>query len=96
MNTNEFLWNAQVSQTFLKNRALSISLEWNDILRNQSNISRTIDAYQRSDSRYNAIYSYAMLHAIYRVSIFGGKSSTNGPRGFGGGHGYGGRPAMMF
>ncbi len=97
MNTNELLWNAQMSKTFLKN-TLTVSLEWNDILRQQSNISRTIDAYQRSDSRYNAIYSYGMLHLIYRLSIFGGKKSDNGPkgmRGFGGGFG-GGRPPMMF
>lgn len=95
MNTNELLWNAQVSKSFLKGNALTVSLEWNDILREQSNISRTIDAYQRSDSRYNAIYSYGMLHLIYRLSIFGGKRSNNGPKGFGGGFG-GGRPPMMF
>ncbi|MBR1521637.1 MAG: TonB-dependent receptor [Bacteroidaceae bacterium] len=76
MNTNELLWNAQVSKSFLKGNALTVSLQWNDILQNRSNISRTIDAYRSSDSRYNAIYSYGMLHVIYKLNIFGGKNSN--------------------
>lgn len=91
MNTNELLWNAQVAKSFLKGNALTVSLQWNDILKNRSNISRAIDAYQSSDSRYNAIYSYGMLHVIYKLNIFGGKNSngTENARsmwgGFGGG-----------
>ena len=76
MNTNELLWNAQVSKSFLKGNALTISLQWNDILQNRSNISRAVDAYQSRDSRYNAIYSYGMLHAIYKLNIFGGKNAN--------------------
>ena len=76
MNTNELLWNAQVSKSFLKGNALTVSLQWNDILQNRSNISRAIDAYQSSDSRYNAIYSYGMLHVIYKLNIFGGKNAN--------------------
>lgn len=76
MNTNELLWNAQVSKSFLKGNALTISLQWNDILQNRSNISRAIDAYQSSDSRYNAIYSYGMIRAIYKLNIFGGKNAN--------------------
>lgn len=76
MNTNELLWNAQVSKSFLKGNALTVSLQWNDILKNRSNISRAIDANQSSDSRYNAIYSYGMLHVIYKLNIFGGKNAN--------------------
>ncbi len=76
MNTNELIWNAQISHSFLKGRALTVALEWNDILREQSNISRTIDAMQRNDSRYNAIYSYGMLRVIYKLNIFGGKNAN--------------------
>ena len=76
MNTNELLWNAQVSQSFLKGNALTISLSWNDILQKQSNISRTINAMMRSDSRYNAIYSYGMVKVIYKLNIFGGKNAN--------------------
>ena len=107
MNTNELVWNAQLSQGLLKGNALTVSLQLYDILHNQSNFSRTISAIQRSDTQYNSINSYAMLHVIYRVNIFGGKDSRmngNGPDGDGpgkgerrggmprGGMGGGGRP----
>jgi len=74
LNTNELVWNAQFSQAFLRSKALTLSLQFYDILRRQSNLSRTIDAMQRSDTEYNSINSYAMLHVIYRLNIFGGKN----------------------
>ena len=95
MNTNELLWNAQVSKSLLKGNALTISLEVNDILGRQSNISRTITALSRTDSRYNAIYQYGMLHAIYRLNIFGGKGARGGQGGGRGGWG-GGFPGGGF
>ena len=72
MNTNELIWNLQLSQSFLKGNALTVSLQLYDILHEQSNFSRIINAMQRSDTRYNSINSYAMLHAVYRVNLFGG------------------------
>ena len=76
MNTNELIWNVQASQSFLRGRALTLSLEWNDILGQRSNISRTINAMMSSDTRYNAIYSYGMLRVIYKLNIFGGKNAN--------------------
>jgi hypothetical protein len=88
MNTNELIWNAQVSQSFLKGNALTVSLQLYDILHQQSTISRTISASMRSDTEYNAITSYGMLHVIYRLNLFGGKGAFGGgPRGGGGGFG---------
>lgn len=75
-NTNELLWNIQVSQSFLKGKALTVSFQWNDILRQQSNFSRTITALTQSDTRSNAIYSYGMIHVIYKLNIFGGKNAN--------------------
>lgn len=89
LNTDEFVWNAQISQSFLKGRPLTISLQFYDILHNQSNLSRAISATQRTDSEYNSIHSYAMLHLIYRFNSFGGKDAQRG--GMKGGMG-GGRP----
>ena len=77
MNTNEFLWNAQIAQSFLKGRAATISLQFYDILHKQSNVSRTISATMRRDSWNNAINSYIMLHFIYKLNIFGGKSQSS-------------------
>ena len=89
MNTNELIWNAQVSQSFLRGNALTLSLQMYDILHQQSTFSRTVDAMRRSDTEYNAITNYAMLHVIYRLNIFGGKNG--GPRGQGHEGGPGGR-----
>ncbi len=87
MNTNELIWNAQISQSFLKGKALTLSLQLYDILHEQSTVSRTISAMQRSDTEYNAITSYGMLHVIYRLNLFGGgKGFGAGP---GGGRGQG-------
>lgn len=95
MNTNEFVWNAQVSQTFLKSKALTVSLQWYDILQNQSTISRSISAMMRNDTEYNSINSYGMLKVTYRFSAFGGKAGRpmGGPGGPGG-HGPGGPRGM--
>ena len=91
MNTNELIWNAQLSQSFLKGKALTISLQLYDILHEQSTVSRTLTAMQRSDTEYNAITSYGMLHVIYRLNLFGGKEGRRGPGGFGPGEGRGPR-----
>ncbi len=91
MNRDELIWNAQIAQNFLKGNAATVSIQFYDILKNQSNISRVISAAQRSDNEYNAIYSYCMVHFIYRLNIFGGvKKGGRQDRGGYGGRGYGG------
>ena len=91
MNTNELIWNAQISQSFLRNKSLTVSLQLYDILRQQSTVSRQLTAMQRSDTEYNSITSYGMLHVIYRLNLFGGKNAQRGPGGpEGGRHGRGG------
>ena len=90
MNTDEFVWNAQFSQGFLKGKPLTIMLQFYDILRQQSTFSRAISATSRTDTEYNAINSYAMLHVVYRLNLFGGKEARQG--GPGGPGGPGGRP----
>ena len=104
MNTNELIWNAQVSYRFLYRKQATISLQAYDILNRRSNISRTISAYSRSDRETNAIYSYVMAHFIWRFNLFGSSSARrdlremrgfmnempmNGGGGFGGGRGGG-------
>jgi hypothetical protein len=92
MNTNELIWNAQLSQSFLRNKSLTLSFQMYDILHRQSTFSRTVTAMQRSDTEYNAITSYAMFHVIYRLNLFGGKAGRQGmgPGGPGGPGGFGG------
>lgn len=102
MNRNEWVWNMQFSKSFLAGNAATISLQLFDILRQQSNISRTISASMRQDVNYNAIFSYGMLHFIYKLNVFGSKQAPSAPphegregrppreRGFGEGRGQGG------
>ena len=93
MNTDEFVWNAQLSQSFLKGKPLTLMLQFYDILRQQSTFSRAISATSRTDTEYNAINSYAMLHVVYRLNLFGGKQAREGGRdGDGRRPDFGGRP----
>ena len=105
MNRNELIWNAQIAQSFLKG-ALTLSFEWNDILKEQSNITRSYTSSGSSVYTYNGINSYGMIRAIYRFNIFGSKEAREmmnqrrgpgmggGPmgRGMGRGPGMGGGP----
>ena len=77
-NTNELIWNGQVSKTFLQSKRLVVALNFYDLLRQQSNYERWVSATGRSDTRYNSINSYAMLHVRYRLNMFGGKVDTEG------------------
>ena len=96
MNRNELIWNAQLSQTFLKGAA-TLTLEWYDILKQQSNISRSLTTSGSSIYRYNGVNSYGMLRFSYRLNIFGSKEARDkmqqhrGPFGPGG-PGFGGPP----
>ena len=93
-NTNEFIWNIQLSQSFLKGKPLTVSLQFYDVLNNKSSFTRNIDATRSTDSWSNSINSYVMLHVIYRFNAFGGKNARGGfggPGGPGGPDGPGGR-----
>ena len=77
-NTNELLWNGQVSKSFLRDKSLIVALNFYDLLGQQSNYERWVSATGRSDTRYNSINSYAMLHVRYRLNMFAGKKDTEG------------------
>lgn len=91
-NTNELVWNASVSQSLLKNKALTLRLEAFDLLGRQSEISRSLTALARTDSWTNMLNQYVMLHAIYRLNLFGGAKMPEPPEG----HGPEGRPGGKF
>ena len=74
---NEVLWNASASKSFLKNNQWTLRFKIYDILRQRSNISRSITASYIQDSEYNTLGSYFMVHFIYRFSIFKGGASAS-------------------
>lgn len=89
MNTNELVWNLQLSQGFLRGKPLTVMLQFYDLLHQQSTLSRALTAMSRTDTEYNSINSYAMLHVIYRLNIIGGKQARETMR-------QGGRPHPDF
>ncbi len=90
-NTDELLWNAQVSASFLPKNALTVSFQVFDILQQQSNISRIVDALYRRDTETNAMYSYCMLNLSYKFNKTDGSDSKKGK----GAREYGMPPAGM-
>lgn len=98
MNTNELVWNLQLSQGFLRGKPLTVMLQFYDLLHQQSTLSRALTAMSRTDTEYNSINSYAMLHVIYRLNIIGGKQARETMRQSGrpdfSGRPFNGRPPM--
>jgi hypothetical protein len=101
----ELMWNASLSKSFLKGNQGTLRFKIYDILQQRSNISRNVTATGYTDSEYNTLNSYFMVHFIYRFSIFkggatssdamrGGRRGPDGPPGGGGGppRGGGGPP----
>ena len=72
-NTNELIWNMQVSKSFLKNKAAMISVQAFDILGQRKNYSRNMSASSKSDTQYNSINQYFLVHFVYRLNLFNGK-----------------------
>ena len=80
LNTNELIWNAQLSHSFLRGKVLTVMLQWYDILHEQTTFSRMVNANGWRDQEVNAITSYAMLHVSYRLNFFGQGSGRGGGR----------------
>ena len=96
-NTNELLWNGQISKSFLPMNAATVSLQFYDILGQQKNVNRNITATGHSDTYNSNINSYFMVHFIYRLNLIGDKQ-TRREMFYGGmrGEGMGGeRPERM-
>ncbi|MBQ9286430.1 MAG: TonB-dependent receptor [Bacteroidaceae bacterium] len=78
MNTNQWIWNAQASYSFLRRRQAILTLRWNDILGQRDMVSRSISATARTDSDSERITSYGMLTFTYRFNMFGGRNVGGG------------------
>ena len=66
MNTDDFVWNARLSRSFLKGRLL-VMLDGFDILGGLSSIRRQVNAQGISETYSNVIPRYMLLHATYRL-----------------------------
>ena len=67
MNTNELVWNARLAKSIPKCN-LTFLFDGFDILGNLSNVRRYINAQGRTETFYNVIPSYGLLHVVWRFS----------------------------
>lgn len=68
LNTTDWIWNASISKSFLKNQ-LTVKAEAIDILGQVSQVRNIINAQGRTETWINSTPRYVMLHVIYRLNI---------------------------
>lgn len=67
-NANYFIWNAEVSKSFLKTENLILSVIANDILKQNINASRTVTNNMVVDNRTQLISRYFLLKLTYKFN----------------------------
>ncbi len=70
-NTDEVIWNAEVSKQFLKKKQATFRVKWYDILHQTLNISRTVNANYIEDDEYNMLTCYILVSFVYRFNQMG-------------------------
>ena len=69
MNDDNLVWNADVTKSFLKSKNLILKLEGFDLLHQLDNVRTEVNAQGRTETWYNVVPSYVMLHLIYRLNV---------------------------
>lgn len=109
-DSKQWLWNAQISYSFLSDRSFTLSARAYDILGQKKNISRSNTAMAIVDSEYNDLTRYVMFSLTWNFNtlrkkgkgpngedMFGPGMPPPGERGGRGGRGgHGGPPPRRF
>lgn len=69
MNSNDLVWNARLTNASLLHGNLIFALDGFDILGQLSTVRRTLNAQGRTETWYNTVPLYAMLHIVNRLNI---------------------------
>ena len=77
MNTDQLLWNVQLSQPFLKQRNLILTVRAYDLLNQRDEVSRRITESARTDSRSEMVHQYVVCSLMYKFGKFGGKKKED-------------------
>lgn len=72
INANDLICNVYISKSFLKGK-LAAKLEGYDMFHQLKSISYEINGQGKTETRFNAIPNYLMLHLIYKMNISGKK-----------------------
>lgn len=101
-DNTQWLWNATLSYSVLRDKSLTFSVRANDLLGQRKNISRSVSADMISDREYNDLGRYVMFGVTWKFNTLSKKATVRtdevpgmeplpgGPRG--GRHGRGGMP----
>ena len=72
INANDLICNVYISKSFAKGK-LAAKLEGYDLFHQLKSISYEINGQGKTETRFNAIPNYLMLHLIYKMNISGKK-----------------------
>ncbi|MCH5240634.1 MAG: TonB-dependent receptor [Muribaculaceae bacterium] len=78
-NINQWLWNAQLSYSFLADKSLTFSVKAYDILHQKKNISRSVSANAIVDNEYNDLTRYFLFSLTWSFNSL--KKKNKGPDG---------------
>ena len=75
-NSTQWLWNAELSYQFLRDKAATISAKVFDILRQRQSISRNVTASYIQDVESNTLTRYVMFTFTYKFTTFGSQKDN--------------------
>ena len=78
-DSKQWLWNAQISYSFLSDKSLTFSVRAYDLLGQKKNISRSVSAYSIVDSEFNDLTRYVMFGLTWNFNTL--KKKNKGPNG---------------
>lgn len=70
-DSKQWMWNASISYSMLRDRSLTLSLSAYDLLQQKSNVRRTVNANYSEDVRYNSLTRYFMVSLSWKFNTFG-------------------------
>ncbi|GAA4338978.1 TonB-dependent receptor [Mucilaginibacter gynuensis] len=74
---SQFIWNASIVKTFLKEDNLKVSLTGNDLLNKNAGFTRNTTANSFYQNSYTSIRRYFMLSVVYDFNKMGGGVKTS-------------------
>jgi hypothetical protein len=80
-NTDEVIWNAEISKQVLSKKQATFRIKWYDILHQTLNIGRTVNANYIEDNEYNTLTCYVLISFAYRLNRMGGGGGRPGGAG---------------
>lgn len=78
-NTSQWLWNAQLSYSMLRDKSLTLSVRAYDLLGDKKNVIRSVSANMITDSQYNDLTRYVMFSISWKFNSMSRKSTAQTP-----------------